>query len=116
MPDLQEKLLSGKSIVEVQKQPILKWVDEKLSLEKCLPKPKKIPSPVKEKNTCATKHGIRGAALAVKDLVDDFVAERGSSSIKSVLPVKEKDRKSAETPAAKKAIQLNTFMMETSII
>ena len=71
---------------------------------------------LRKKIPAQLKHSIPGAAPAVKDLEDDSVAERGSSSIKSVLPVKEKDRKSAERPAAKKAIQLNTFMMEASII
>ena len=48
-PNLEEILLSGEPIVEVEKQPIFIWVNEKLSLGKCLPKPKKIPSPAKEK-------------------------------------------------------------------
>ena len=39
---------------------------------------------------------------AVKDLAADFVAERGSSSIKNSSLVEEKDQKSAEQPTAKK--------------
>ena len=55
-PDLEEKLLSGEPIAEVEKQPILKWANEKLSLKKCLPKPKIIPSPVKEIIPAQLKH------------------------------------------------------------
>ena len=98
---MEEKLLNGEPIVEVEKQPILKWVNDKLSLEKCLPEPKIVPSPVKEIIPAQLKHSIPGAAPAVKDLAADFVAERGSSTIKSFSLVKEKE-KSAEQPAAKK--------------
>ena len=104
-PDLEEKLLNGEPIVEVEKQPILKWVNDKLSLEKCLPEPKIVPSPVKEIIPAQLKHSIPGAAPAVKDLAADFVAKRGSSTIKSFSLVKEKDQKSAEQPAAKKTKQ-----------
>ena len=72
-----------------------------MSLEKCLPEPKIVPSPVKEIIPAQLKHSIPGAAPAVKDLAADFVAERGSSTIKSFSLVKEKE-KSAEQPAAKK--------------
>ena len=76
-----------------------------MSLEKCLPEPKIVPSPVKEIIPAQLKHSIPGAAPAVKDLAADFVAERGSSTIKSFSLVKEKDQKSAEQPAAKKTKQ-----------
>ena len=97
--------MNGEPIVEVEKQPILKWVNDKLSLEKCLPEPKIVPSPVKEIIPAQLKHSIPGAAPAVKDLAADFVAERGSSTIKSFSLVKEKDQKSAEQPVAKKTKQ-----------
>ena len=73
-----------------------------MSLEECLPEPKIVPSPVKEIIPTQLKHSIPGTAPAVKDLVADFVVERGSGTIKSFLLVKEKDQKSAEQPAAKK--------------
>ena len=110
-PDLEEKLLSGELIAEVEKQPILKWVNEKLSLEKYLPKPKVIPSPVKETIPAQLKHSIPSAAPTVKDLAADFVAERGSSSIKSFSLVEEKDQRSAEQPCGKKAKQSKKKVM-----
>ena len=108
LPDLEKKLLSGEPIVEIEKQLILKWVNEKnkkLLLEKCLQKPKIIPLPVKEIIPAQLKHSIPSAVPAVKNLVADFVAEEGSSSIKSFSLVKKKDQKSAEQPAAEKAKQ-----------
>ena len=53
-------------------------------------------------NTRPIETCIPGAAPAVKDLAADFVAERGSSSIKNFSLVEEKDQKSAEQPTAKK--------------
>ena len=108
MPDLEKKLLSGEPIVEIEKQLILKWVNEKnkkLLLEKCLQKPKIIPLPVKEIIPAQLKHSIPSAVPAVKNLVADFVAEEGSNLIKSFSLVKKKDQKSAEQPAAEKAKQ-----------
>ena len=98
MPDLEKKLLSREPIVQVEKQLILKCANQKLLLEKC-------PLPVKEIIPAQLKHSIPSAVPAVKNLVADFVAEEGSSSIKSFSLVKKKDQKSAEQPAAEKAKQ-----------
>ena len=81
-PDLEEKLLSGELIAEVEKQPILKWVNEKLSLEKYLPKPKVIPSPVKETIPAQLKHSIPSAAPTVKDLAADLLRSEGLVQLK----------------------------------